>query len=107
MGLSVHSQANDDITIRVNLTEPVYGFECIQSYTVIVRADGEEVARGNSTSPDDLFVLVPGLSLCPPPEYTFTAFACSTHLPCSGESASVTRNGECLGLAFRELGHGN
>ena len=95
--LSESSRAVDNITIRADLTQSVYGFECIQNYTVIVEADGEGDVRGISTSLEDLFVLVPGLSVCPR-QYTFTALACSPGLPCSSESAPETLNvtdGEC------------
>ena len=97
--LSESSRTVDNITIRANLQRAVYGFECIQNYTIIARADGEEDVRGVSTSPD-LFVLVPGLSVCPR-QYTFTALACSPGLPCSSEGAPETLNvtdGECTSM---------
>ena len=95
--LSESSRTIGSVTIRANLQQPVYGFQCIQNYTVIATADGEEDVRGISTSPDDLFVLIPGLSVCPR-QYTFTALACSPGLPCSSEGAPETLNvtdGEC------------
>ena len=92
--ISEYSRTDDIITIKVNLQQSLYGFECIQNYTVIVRADGEEVVRNDSTSPGEVLVQVP---VCPR-QYTFTALACSPMLGCSNESAPETFNvtdGEC------------
>lgn len=83
--VSQSNRTNRIVTIRVNLQQPVYGFECIQNYTVIALADGEEVSREYSTSAGDVFVQV---SVCPR-QYTFTAVACSL-VGCSSESAPET-----------------
>jgi len=83
--VSESGRTNNNITIRVNLQQPVYGFECIQNYTVTALADREEVRRGYSTSAGDVFVQV---SVCPR-QYTFTAVACSL-VGCSNESAPET-----------------
>jgi len=83
--VSESSRTNDIITIRVNLQQPVYGFECIQNYTVTALADGEEVRREYNTSAGDVFVQV---SVCPR-QNTFTARACSL-VDCSSESAPET-----------------
>lgn len=83
--VSESNRTNNSITTRVILQQPVYGFECIQNCTVIVRADGEEDLRVDCTLPGDVFVQV---SVCPK-RYTFTAVACSS-VGCSVESAPVT-----------------
>ena len=75
----------NSITIGVTLQEPVYGSECIQSCTVIARADGEEDKMVNCTLPGDVFVQV---TVCPR-QFTFTAVACSS-LGCSNESSPET-----------------
>ena len=92
--ISENSRTDDSITIRVSLQQSLYGFECIQNFTVIVRADGEEVVRNASTSPGDVLVQI---SVCLR-QYRFTALACSPMLGCSNESAPETReatDGEC------------
>lgn len=100
--LSASNRTVDSITIKADLQQPVYGSECIQNYTVIARADREEDVSGDSNSPNDLFVLVPGLSVCPR-QYTFTASACSPMLGCSDESPPKTHNvtdGKCTCLTY-------
>lgn len=81
--LSESSRTMYSITIRANLQQPVYGFQCIQNYTVIARADGQEDVRGVSTLLGNVFVLV---SVCLR-QYTITAVACSPMLGCSNESS--------------------
>lgn len=93
--LSEFSRMDNRITIKTDLQQPVYGFECVQSYTIIVRADGE-VVRNDSTSAGDMFVWV---SVCQR-QYTFTAIACSP-VGCSNESTPETidvTDGKCTVL---------
>ena len=95
--LSESSHTMDSITINANLHQPVYGFECIQNYTVIARADGQEDVRGFSTLLGNVFVLV---SVCPR-QYTITALACSPMLGCSNESSPAAidvTDGKCTVL---------